>query len=68
MVGLNGFNRSPKFFWALDGVVVGVVDDDEDDEISETLRACCFTSEGEGIRVLRYLASGVISCAERERK
>ena len=28
----------------------------------------CFTSVGEGIRVLRYLARGVISCVERERK
>ena len=64
MVGLNGFNRSPRFFWAVDddvGVVVVVEGN------SEAFRAC-FTSEGEGIRVLRYLAKGVISCAERERK
>jgi hypothetical protein len=33
----------------------------------EVFRAC-FTSVGEGIRVLRYLAKGVISCVERERK
>ena len=59
---LNGFNRSPKFFWAVDGVVV------DDDGNPEVFRACCFTSVGEGIRVLRYLAKGVISCAERERK
>ena len=61
-VGLNGFNRSPRVFWVVDEEEV------EDDEISETFRACCFTSVGEGIRVLRYLAKGVISCAERERK
>lgn len=33
----------------------------------ETLRACR-TSVGEGIRVLRYLASGVISWVDREQK
>ena len=40
---------------------------DEDEESEEAFRAC-FTSVGEGIRVLRYLAKGVISCVERERK
>ena len=53
----------------MDGVVVVVVVVVvlEDDEVSKTFRAC-FTSVGDGISVLRYLAKGVISCAERERK
>ena len=34
---------------------------------SEAFRAC-LTSVGVGIRVLRYLARGVISCVERDRK
>jgi len=34
---------------------------------SETFRAR-FTSVGEGIRVFRYLARGVISCVDRDRK
>lgn len=44
----------------MDGVDDGV-------EGGKAFRAC-FTSVGEGIRVLRYLVKGVISCAERERK
>ena len=71
MVGLNGFKRSPNFFGPVDDGVVddGVVDDEVvEDGKWEAFRACCFTSVGEGIRVLRYLAKGVISCAERERK
>jgi hypothetical protein len=53
----------------VDGVVVDEAVDEDDDGNSEAFRrACCFTSVGEGIRVLRYLAKGVISCAERERK
>ena len=43
----------------------GVVDDEV---VEEAFRACCFTSVGVGISVLRYLAKGVISCAERVRK
>lgn len=58
-VGLNDFNRR---YW-LDAVdaVDGVGGN------SEALRAR-FTSVGDGIRVLRYLARGVISCVDRERK
>jgi hypothetical protein len=43
------------------------VDGGVEDGNSEAFRAF-FTSVGDGIRVLRYLAKGVISCAERERK
>ena len=52
----------------MDGLVVDDEVVEDDNESSEAFRACCFTSAGEGMRVLRYLAKGVISCAERERK
>lgn len=50
---------------------VGVARDEwgDDDDVGnvEVLRACR-TSVGEGIRVLRYLDSGVISWVDREQK
>jgi hypothetical protein len=49
------------------GVGRGEWGDEDDVRNVEALRACR-TSVGEGIRVLRYLASGVISWVDREQK